>query len=91
MNNMLEKYLPDLYRFLIHENDLEGSVNNFIHKWFISLFTQNFREDFSLVIWDYLFLEGNIVLFKAGLAVFKILKNQILSKKNFGKILKIIF
>lgn len=86
MINMLQKYLPDLYKFLTQEHSLEASVNNFIHKWFISLFTQNFSEEFSLVIWDYLFLEGNIVMFKAGLAVFKILKTQIMLQRSFGKI-----
>ena len=84
MNNMLEKYLPDLYKFLIDDHQLGSSLDNFIHKWFISLFTQNFREDFSLTIWDFLFLEGNSVLFKAGLAILKILKKQILEKQNFG-------
>jgi hypothetical protein len=83
--NLLQKYLPDLYNFLVN-NGLEENLNNFIHKWFVSLFVQNFKEEFSLLIWDFLFLEGNIILFKAGLAVFKILKNEVMEKNDFGKI-----
>jgi hypothetical protein len=86
--NLLQKYLPDLYNFLVI-NGLEENINNFIHKWFVSIFVQNFKEEFSLLIWDFLFLEGNITLFKAGLAVFKILKNEIMVKNEFGKYFKL--
>jgi hypothetical protein len=86
--NLLQKYLPDLYNFLV-SSGLEENINNFIHKWFVSLFVQNFKEEFSLLIWDFLFLEGNITLFKAGLAVFKILKNEIMVKNEFGKYSKL--
>lgn len=82
--NLVQKYLPDLYDFLI-QNEFETNLNNFIHKWYVSLFVQNFREEFSMIIWDFLFLEGNISIFKAALAVFNIMKKDIMSKSNFGK------
>jgi hypothetical protein len=60
------------------------SLNNFIHKWFVSLFTQNFCEEYSLIIWDFLMLEGNIVLFKSSLAIFATLRIEIMKHENFG-------
>jgi hypothetical protein len=86
MNNIiLKKYIPKLFKFLM-ANGFELSLNNFIHKWFVSLFTQNFNETTSLMIWDFLFLEGNIILFKAALGVFSILKNKIMSNTVFEDI-----
>ncbi len=85
MTNMIQKYLPDLHAFLIYEHSFEASLSNFIHKWFISLFVQNLNKDLSLIIWDFIFLEGNIVVFKSTLAILKILKNEIMSKSSFGK------
>ncbi len=41
--------------------------------------------DFSLIIWDMIFLEGNIVLFKAALAILKIIKKDIMTKNGMGK------
>lgn len=81
--NFLEKYLPDLYKFLM-ENNFELSLDNFIHKWFVSFFVQNFQKEICVVIWDFFFLEGNIVLFKAALAVLKILKKDIMEDTSFG-------
>jgi hypothetical protein len=83
--NFIEKYLPDLYKFLLN-NNFELSLNNFIHKWLVTLFVQNFDKEINLVIWDFLFLEGNIVLFKSALAILKILKNEIMESPNFGMI-----
>ena len=81
--NFLEKYLPDLFKFLI-ENNFELSLNNFVHKWFVGLFVQNFEKEISLIIWDFYFLEGSMVLFKAALAVMKILKKDLMEDPSFG-------
>jgi hypothetical protein len=88
--NFIEKYLPDLFAYL-KNNNLELGITNFIHKWFVSLFAQNFSSDVNLIIWDFLFLEGNMVMFKAALGILKILKNEIMSSPNFGKKLLNIF
>jgi hypothetical protein len=83
LNNFIQKYLPDLYDFFI-KLGFEMNLNNFIHKWLVSLFTQNFSDEISLLIWDFLFLEGNIVLFKSAIAILKILKDEIMTYNNFG-------
>jgi hypothetical protein len=85
LNILIEKYLPVLYKYLI-DIGFEISLNNFIHKWLVSLFIQNYDNKFSLKIWDFLFLEGNIVLFKSAIAVLKSLKEEIMNNLNFGKL-----
>ncbi len=86
----LQKYLPDLFKFLFIDNNFGSSFSNFMHKWFVSLFVQNFPENFSMLIWDFLFLEGNIIIFKSALAVLKILRKDIMVNNNFGKNQKFI-
>jgi hypothetical protein len=88
LNSLLSKYIPELSEHLI-TNGFELNLNNFIYKWFVSLFIQNFNDEFSLIIWDFLFLEGSIVLFKAALAIFMNLKNSILNHYDFEKIYSI--
>jgi hypothetical protein len=85
LNNMLSKYIPEIYEHLMN-NGFELNMNNFIYKWFVSLFIQNFNEEYSLIIWDFLFLEGSVVIFKAALAIFMNMKNKILNHTNFEDI-----
>ncbi len=70
---LLKMYHQDLYAHLV-EIGYDLSLNNILYKWFVSLFIQNTNEDLSFIIWDSLFLEGNIVLFFASLAMFRLLK-----------------
>ena len=52
---LIEKYLPDLYSFF-QKNQFELTVNNFIHKWLVCLFAQNFNLNLSDIILDFFFL-----------------------------------
>lgn len=54
-------------------------VNTFLHKSLLGLFTQDYDEETSLLIWDFLFLEGNIVLIKTALAVFGCLSKRLVN------------
>lgn len=83
--NLIKGYLPNVYNHLV-EIGYEMSLSNVLYKWFVSLFIQNLSSDLSLVIWDMLMLEGNIVLFKATIGILKILKNSILSKSSLEDI-----
>jgi hypothetical protein len=89
LNSFMHSYLPDLYEHLM-SHGFELNLNNFIYKWLVSLFIQNFPEDFSFAIWDYLFLDGNIVVFKASLSIFIILKKTIMRNTNFEMIYEIL-
>lgn len=79
VNEFLKKYFPVLGDFFTR-NDF--SVNNFVHKWLVTIFLENFKEDTTFLIWDFLFLEGNIVLIKTCLIVFCILKRKLLQNEN---------
>lgn len=79
VETFLQNYFPTLSEFF-KRNDL--GVKNFVHKWLVTLFTENFLNETTWFIWDYLFLEGNIVLIKSCLAVFCILKNYLMQYDN---------
>ena len=64
---LLSKYLPDLFTYF-KENKFELSVNNFIHRWLVCIFTQNFDMSISDIILDFFFLEGEITVIKSCLA-----------------------
>ena len=87
-------------RLLLKENFKEtfnhleknGSIlylNNNINKWLLSIFIQGISELYSNFIWDLFLLEGNIIIFKAIYAIFKILEKDFKKKKTFEHITKI--
>ena len=43
----------------------------FLVGWFLSLFSTCFEDEFLLRIWDNVLLEGEIYLFKVGIALIK--------------------
>jgi len=85
LHKFIECYMPDLVSYL-SEIGCELNLDTIILKWFVSLFVQSLPIKFSLIIWDMLFLEGNIVLFKASLGLFKILKKDLMTKTSMGNI-----
>lgn len=89
MKMLIKKYLPELYKFLIETHSFDNSLDNFIYKWFITIFAQNFNKEFTYLIWDFIIMDGNIILFKAVLAILKIMKNEILLQNSFGNVILI--
>ena len=85
LHKFIEVYLPDLVNYLT-QIGCELNLDTIIFKWFVSLFVQALPMEFSLIIWDMLFLEGNIVIFKAALGLFKILKKELMTKTSMGNI-----
>lgn len=82
---LIKIYLPSLYNHLI-EIGYELSLNNILYKWFVSVFIQNLSSELSFIIWDLLFLEGNIVMFKSALGILKIIKKSVLCKDSLEDI-----
>lgn len=76
--NFLPKYFPSL-KNLIQEHMF---INNFLHKWLLSLFSQSFPNETTYLIWDYLFLEGSLILIKAVLGIFSVMKKKLLDYKD---------
>ncbi len=81
----LEKYLPDLNDFFKITN-FDLNVNNFIHKWLLSIFTQTLSIPLIYNFFDFFFLEGNITLFKGVLGIFASIKKYIFKSKDFETI-----
>ena len=77
---LINKYIPKLKNILENKEGFLGDFigKNFINRGLTNIFSNSMIDkDVSLLIWDYLFLEGNIVLFKAFLAIYKFLCNKI--------------
>ncbi len=81
----LEKYIPDLDQFFKITN-FDLNVNNFIHKWLLSIFTQTLSIPLIYNFFDFFFLEGNITLFKGVLGIFASIKQYIFKSKDFETI-----
>lgn len=89
MTLLIEKYLPDLYSFF-QKNQFELTVNNFIHKWLVCLFAQNFNLNLSDIILDFFFLEGYIIIIKTCLGVFAILRKQLMAHNDFEEVYQVL-
>ena len=83
----LKKYFPELKGILCDEM-LEPLINNYIQQSILGLFTSSLSEETSLFVWDFLFLEGNIILVKTFLALFGCLKKNFLQSKGDIEIVK---
>ena len=71
-----QMYIPDLLENL---NDyVLIYLKNIIMQWFLSLFVINFPFDATTVVWDTLFLDKKIVLFKLCLSLVKLIKDDLL-------------
>ena len=89
MTVFIEKYLPDLKEFF-DKNQCQLTVDNFIHKWLVCLFTQNFNLELSDIILDFFFLEGNVVLMKTCLGVFSFLRSRLMVLNDFEDIYTVL-
>ena len=83
----LKKYFPEL-KGILSDEMLEPLLNNFIQQSILGLFTSSLSDDTCNLIWDFFFLEGNIILVKAFLAIFGVLKKQFLSSKGDIEVVK---
>jgi hypothetical protein len=63
--------------------------NNTINKWLLSIFIQGISDMYSNFIWDMFLLEGNIVIFKAIYAVYKIIEKDLTKSRTFERLTKL--
>ena len=73
INILIRNYFPKLIPLLDNKNENYGDYigNNFINVNLINLFTNDYiNENTSLLIWDLLFIDGNIILIKTFLAIY---------------------
>ena len=49
-------------------------------EWFVTLYSKTLPQEVSVRVWDLYFYYGESTLFKAGITIMKILKDEILNK-----------
>lgn len=82
IKELVKKFMPKLSVRIEEKKDYLGDFigNNFINRGLTNLFSNGMIDkEISLIIWDYLFLEGNKVLFQSFLAIYNYLSKIILS------------
>ncbi|XP_031556555.1 TBC1 domain family member 2B-like [Actinia tenebrosa] len=75
LKDLLAEKLP---RVNTHLENLSVDLSLITFNWFLTIFVDSFPIETILRIWDCYFLEGNKVLFRYALAVFKTNEEQIL-------------
>jgi len=95
INILIRECFQKLIPVLDNKNENYGDYvgNNFINVNLINLFTNDYiNEKTSLLIWDLLFIDGNIILIKAFLAIYHYLEPFLLESsqtiENFQIIIK---
>ncbi len=71
-------YTPDMLKQL-EKNDKVIYLQNILLQWFISLFIIKFPKKLQLFIWDILFIEKKIVLYKVSISLLHKYKYEIVS------------
>lgn len=74
--------LEQIYECDLKNKMKEGSymfIKNILFQWFLSLFVVNFNEEASLCVWDMLFIEGTIIMFKSAVTIIKLFHDEIIS------------
>ena len=74
-------YLKKFYDSLL-ENNFKLSLNNFIHKWMVSLFAQALSPEMVYTFLDFFLLEGETCLYKGALFIMVVMQNIIFEQKN---------
>jgi hypothetical protein len=83
--NLVKILYPKIYDILEEKEENCGDFigNNLINQGLNNLFTNDIlNNETSLLIWDLLFLEGNIILIKSFLAIYAALENILLKSER---------
>ena len=88
--DLMKLYMPQIYAIVQEKDEYCGDFigNNVINQGLNNLFTNDMlNNDTSLLIWDLLFLEGNIVLFKSFLAIYACLSPILIKQEQYKHIM----
>ena len=69
-------YLPDIIQQLEKADGFQILFDTLV-KWFITLFIEHFPKRFQLLVWDLLFIDKRIVLYKVSISLWQKYKYQI--------------
>lgn len=82
---IVKEILPDIYNHL-HSFGFDLSLNNLLYNWLVSIFVQSMKKEVWMPIWDILFIDGNITIFKAAIFILTLAKDLILKQTNMIEI-----
>ena len=82
IDTFISFYLSDFYNYLVH-NSFKLSLNNFIHKWMVSLYTQGLSPEMAYTFLDFFFLDGEICLYKCSLFIMTMLEEYLVKNNDF--------
>ena len=75
-----QMYIPELIGSL--QEYVMIYLKNILMQWFLSLFVINFPYNCTTLIWDALFTDGKIVMFKLAVCLIKMLKEDLMNIKE---------
>ena len=84
---LLEKFVPKVYNKL---REKEVMPTMYASQWFFTLFSNTFPFDVIVRIFDCFFLEGEKIIYRIALAVFKIKEQRLLKAKSFETLMETI-
>ena len=91
---LIKNLMPKLYAIINNNKDYEGNYigEMFINKILVNLFvSKSINKNITLLIFDYLFLKGNKIIFQALLSIYQFLSDFIIkcdkSIESFEKII----
>eukprot|EP01118_Nematostelium_gracile_P004675 TRINITY_DN1557_c0_g1_i7.p1 TRINITY_DN1557_c0_g1~~TRINITY_DN1557_c0_g1_i7.p1 ORF type:complete len:360 (+),score=67.38 TRINITY_DN1557_c0_g1_i7:107-1081(+) len=79
LEEMVKEKLPDIE---IHAKNLGVSMPLLVTKWFMCLYIDSLPAETVMTIWDYLFLEGQVVLFQVALAILDLCREHLLKTET---------
>ena len=82
IDTFISFYLSDFYNYLV-QNSFKLSLNNFIHKWMVSLYTQGLSPEMAYTFLDFFFLDGEICLYKCSLFIMTMLEEYLVKNNDF--------
>ncbi|CAI2384326.1 unnamed protein product [Moneuplotes crassus] len=85
--HLLQELMPTLYE---HLQNLGLDVALVLFQWFICLFASQFNQQVTEAIWDLIFLEGSVAVFRSSLAILSIMEEDILDASEFSEIYPIL-
>ena len=84
--HMLKLYFPHIHKKL-EDNQIQLP---FITNWFLCLFLNTLRPEVALRVWDIFLNEGDKVLFRIAMALFKTSEKLIVNAKDAGDLFSIL-
>lgn len=88
-NLLLKEYEPEIYDLLINKSDIDLK-DVVYYKWFFKLFSGYLSLDIVFIVWDFMFIQGiELIIFKIGLSIIEIYKDNLLKCLDETEILEI--